>query len=111
MKHKTSKLLLLFIPLLLNITFYGCKENLISSDEGSDSKYPTTLYPLSEEKIQQLQNEFDTLNNYKICSKINQYGFIGNDRYNRVYQNIPINKDSALILAINTLLKILNMLI
>lgn len=103
MKHKIS--ILIFIPLLLIFAFYSCKENLVTSDEESDLKYPTILYPLSEEKIQQLQNEFDTLNDYKICSKINKYGFIGNDRYNRVYQNVPIDRDSALILAINTLLK------
>lgn len=106
MKYKNIyRTLISFIPLLLNITFYGCNEDLITSNEETDSKYPTILYPLSEEKIRQLQNEFDTLNNYKICSKINKYGFIGNDRYNRVYQNIAISKDSAFILAVNTLLK------
>jgi len=105
MKNKISKLLLLFIPLLISIVLYSCKESSVSPDEETDSQYPTILYPISEEKAQQLQNEFDSLNNFKVCSKIDKYGFIGNDHYDRVYQNIAISKDSAFALAVNTLLK------
>jgi hypothetical protein len=78
---------------------------LITSNEETDFNYPTTLSPLSDDKIQQLQNEFDALNEYKICSKINKYGFVGSETYNRIYQNTTISKDSAFAIAVNTLLK------
>jgi hypothetical protein len=90
---------------VLSVLLYGCEKHPITSDGEQDSRYPTTLYPISQEKIQQLQSEFDSLNNFKICSKINNYGFIGNERYNRVYQNIPISRDDAFLLAVNSLLK------
>lgn len=99
--------ILFALPLLMIFTV-GCEDSVDSVDsfyQEGDSNYPTVLYPLSEKAIQQLQTEFDSLNHSRICSKINKYGFIGNDTYHRAYQDIPISKDSALILAVNTLIK------
>ena len=104
MKYNIPKLILL-ISLLLIIIHYGCKDDLVTSEDEIDLNYPAILYPIPEENVQQLQNEFDSLNDYKICSKIDKYGFIGNDTYNRIYQNTTISEDSAFILAVNTLLK------
>jgi len=51
--------LILLSLLLLCIAYFCCNSDLITSDVETDLNYSTTLHPLSEEKIQQLQNEFD----------------------------------------------------
>jgi len=106
MKNNLINLRLILLSLLLlYIACFGCKADLITSDVETDLNYPTTLHPLSEEKIQQLQNEFDALNKNKPCSKINKYGYIGNDRCHRAYQLVPISQDRAFVLAVSTILK------
>jgi hypothetical protein len=93
------------LPLLICLSNFGCKKDVITSNQGPDFNYPTTLYPLSQEKIQQLQNEFDSLNNHLVCSHIDKYGFVGNDRYDRIFNYTSISQDSALFIAVNTLLR------
>jgi len=98
---------MVIIPLQLIITFCGCKKNLTSEVDTGDLSlgYPTILTPLSTAQIKHLQNEFDSLNNFKICSKIDKYGFTGDETYTRPFQMIPFDKDSAIELAVTTLLK------
>jgi hypothetical protein len=39
------------------------------------SNYPTTIYPLSSDKLSKYQSEYQTLNNNKVCTSLNEYGF------------------------------------
>jgi len=96
---------IIFVITLLSIIFLNCNQNFSTSSEDEAPTYPTALKPLFDGTIRQLQNEFDNLNDHKICSLINSYGFIGKDTYHRIYQNIPIQADSAFSLAVNALLK------
>lgn len=95
----------LIVPLLVTLIFLDCTQNFSTSINDDDPNYPTVLKPLFAGTIRQLQNDFDNLNDHKICSIIDSYGFIGEDTYHRIYQNFPIQADSALTLAVNTLLK------
>lgn len=101
--YPISLLILIFI--LIN----NCERDwsLLSLKE-IDPNYPTTLYPLNPEEWQQLQLEFDILNDYKILSKLNEYGFTdGGPDYSKSHPNpqIKLTENEALQIAISTLVK------
>lgn len=67
MKRLSFIILLSFFVLLLSCSIIGPNNN--------DSEYPTTLIPNPAVELQKLRNEFNELNNYEICSSLNEYGF------------------------------------
>ncbi len=95
--------------LLFTIIINSCERDWspISIKE-IDPNYPTTLYPLITEEWQQLQDEFDVLNDYKILTKLNQYGFTGGEYdYSKRHPNphIKLTENEALQIAISTIVK------
>lgn len=71
-----------------------------------NNNYPTTMYLLTMENLQQFQEEFDALNSNKICSRLNGFGLTGRDHCIRNNPKIKISDENILLLyAINTLVK------
>jgi len=99
----------LFYMLSLSILIYGCSKNQspLSSNHGIlDPHYPTILYSLSSQQLQLLQDEFDVLNDYKICTKLNKYGFTADLEYNfPPNPRIKLTENEALQIATSTLIK------
>ena len=91
--------------MLLTIIFVSCNDSVTSLDKLDELNYPTILHPLSDSQIQQLQSEFDTLNDDKICSKINNYCFVEAQICPGPSFNFGISDDSAKLIAANCLVK------
>ena len=77
--RKIKNKILIAIIFLYFCFFYGCALN---SDNDSEDLYPTAIYSLSDSKLEQLQSEFDKLNNNKIGTRLDQFGYTG---YTMVY--------------------------
>jgi len=109
MNFKMKFFLLIFKISLLSIIIYNCemfKSPVSTDDEEIDNNYPTILYPLSSEILQQLQEEFDKLNNNKICSRLNKYGLTGRYHCFRNNPKIKISDENiAINYAVSTLVK------
>jgi len=54
--------------------FYAC---ILSSNEDLEDSYPTIIYSLSDDELAELQSEFDLLNNNKIDTRLDQFGYTG----------------------------------
>lgn len=100
---------LIFMISILSILIYNCemiKSPSSNNDDEINNNYPTILYPLTPEKLQQFQEEFDVLNSNKICSRLNEYGLTGYDHCFRNNPKIKISDENiSLKYAINTLVK------
>jgi len=100
---------LIFIISLLSILIFNCGKLLspfFDYEEEINNNYPSTVYSLSAEELQQLQKEFDLLNNNKICIRLNKYGLTGGDHFYRNNPKIKIaDENIAINYAINTLIK------
>lgn len=102
---------LIFIISLLSILIFNCGKLLspFFDYEEEINYYPTVVHSLSAEELQQLQKEFDRLNNNRICSILNKFGLIGHACsyfYFRKNPKIKITDENiAINYAINTLVK------
>jgi hypothetical protein len=101
-----KRLIILFLVFLI-FTWCNKNKNPIYNSEKVNiyPGYPTTLYPLSESELNALQAEFDSLNNNRICTYLDEYGLTRNGRYCRTFNNTKISQDSALDIAVNTVLR------
>lgn len=97
---------IIFINLMASSCFRD-KSPLHDNDEYTDPDYPTILYSLPSNELQLLQQEFDTLNNYNIQTKLNNYGFTGERDYSKIHTNpgIKLNVTTALQIAAQCALK------
>jgi hypothetical protein len=70
-----KKIFIFILPLLIILS---CKL-LDTSGESDNSNigYPTTLYPLTETKLNELQTELDSLSGYQYKASLDKYGLIG----------------------------------
>ena len=96
--------------IIIAIVFLVCNCDInktpFSPDHKGNMDYPTILYPLTQDSLQQLQEEFDVLNENKICSRLNDYGLTGYDYCLRTNPKVKIfNENAALKIAVNTLVK------
>jgi len=104
------KYILLFI-LILILFFIGCEgdSDLLSADDNDknifDHNYPFTIMPLSTQMLNELQTEFDNLNENQLCSKLNKYGFTISETYCRSWDSVTTNEETALRIAKNVILK------
>ena len=65
--------------MLLGIYFYSCDFDFtgsLSNDSYIDPLYPTKIYQLTENQRSNLQTNFDLLNNDKLCSSFDKFGFL-----------------------------------
>ncbi len=76
----------IFLTLFLVFVIMNCNKKNdgiinpdISKNINTDLNYPAKILPLPSDKLIQLQAEFDSLNENKLSSKLNKYGFVGND--------------------------------
>ena len=84
----------------------SCSDTTSSSEDNQDEKhqYATILTPIPSDSLNILQAEFDSLNNNRIVTILNQYGLTGSeDRYHPWELNI-ISENQALHLAKEALL-------
>lgn len=90
--------------IVISLLCFGCSE---LSPLDSESVYPTTLSAVSDARLQELQNEFDKTNNYEISSKLNSYGYIGNDgvAFSPEWQAVELSEGEAKQIGIKTLLR------
>lgn len=72
-----------------------------------DPNYPTILKPLTSAELSQLQKEFNELNDHKIQTQLNKYGFTGKWDFSISHPNpdIPLSKSQAINLAIQCIFK------
>ena len=96
--------------LVLLLFIIGCEAPSSPPSEKDyeiDPNYPTTIYPLSDAEWQILQTELDSLNDSKLCTNLNAYGFTEKQNYFAVHPNpnIKITKAEALQIALDCLNK------
>jgi len=91
---------LIFVISLLSILTSNCGKLLspFFDYEEELNNYPSIIYSLSDEELQQLQVEFESLNDNIICTRLNKFGLTGDDYY---YKHIPEMKISDENMAIN----------
>ena len=73
---------IIFLAIMFSLSFlyfYSCSLN---SNDDLDDSYPTIIYTLSDSKLEELQSEFDKLNNNQIGTQLDQFGYTG---YSVVY--------------------------
>lgn len=101
------KMYFIFIFFLIFISCSRDVTPLSVNDIVVDENYPTTLYSVSFDELQLMQNEFDLLNESKILTKLNSFGFTGKFDYTRQHTNpgIKINKTNAIKTAVSCLIK------
>jgi len=79
---------------------------ILYSHRSHDSGYPATLFPLPPDTLAQLQTQFEILNDHKICTGLNKYGWTGHDCCRRSNPGIRIaGETDAMWCAVHTLIK------
>lgn len=104
-QYNYNKVMILLNTILLASIFIGCKDYITSYEKLDELNYPTVLHSLSESQVQQLQKEFDNLNNNKICSQINNYGFLEAEICSGPSFNDGISEDDAKLIAASCLVE------
>ncbi|HPC35390.1 MAG TPA: hypothetical protein P5268_00845 [Candidatus Marinimicrobia bacterium] len=97
-----------FLFLLVFILFININCDITSSNSDKvDEDYPTTIFPLSDDEWQVLQNEFDALNNSTVQTKLNKYGLTGKMDISKIHPNpgIKIDESKALDIAAKFVVK------
>jgi hypothetical protein len=106
MSHSGKFYSILFRFIIICFLFYNCEKIVSINDNEVDNNYPTILYFLTSDSLQQTQLDFDELNDSKICSRLNEFGLTGHDHCYRNNPQIKISHENdALEIAINTLVK------
>lgn len=92
---------------LLSFLVLQCER--FENNDSTNGDYPTTIQPLSAAKLTELTSEFNALNDKRVCTPLNEFGFI---KYKLTYcltrkiQRIEIKDEASKIrLAKETLLK------